>query len=82
MAFWDLSPLFQKLAVAKDGAGASYWTQLDRVVIGARDEKRGFSRIQEPLLHPRTFLEFGLMATESSELLTRFFQDKRRIQKL
>jgi tRNA(adenine34) deaminase len=63
-------------------AGASYWTQLDRVVIGARDEKRGFSRIQEPLLHPRTFLEFGLMATESSELLTRFFQDKRRIQKL
>ena len=63
-------------------AGAAYWAQLDRVVIAAKDEKRGFSRIQEPLLHPRTFVHYGIMANESAELLTRFFQDKRRQQKL
>jgi len=63
-------------------AGASYWTQLDRIVIATRDEKRGFSRIQENLLHPRTFVHYGIMAEESAELLSRFFQNKRRIQKL
>jgi tRNA(adenine34) deaminase len=63
-------------------AGASYWAQLDRIVIAARDEKRGFSRIQEDLLHPRTLVQYGIMAEESAALLTRFFQDKRRQQKL
>jgi tRNA(adenine34) deaminase len=63
-------------------AGASYWAQLDRIVIAARDEKRGFSRIQEDLLHPRTLVQYGIMAEEAAALLTRFFQDKRRQQKL
>lgn len=63
-------------------AGAAYWAQIDRVVIGAKDEKRGFSRLQDNLLHPKTQVKTGVMANDCSELLQRFFADKRRIQKL
>ncbi|NND93764.1 MAG: nucleoside deaminase [Flavobacteriales bacterium] len=63
-------------------AGAAYWTQLDKIVIGASDEKRGFRTKQDDILHPRTKLIEGVMAKECSEILTRFFQDRRRIEKL
>lgn len=63
-------------------AGASYWTQIDKVVIGAKDEKRGFRTKKDKILHPRTELVEGVMAEESAALLTRFFQDRRRIEKL
>jgi tRNA(adenine34) deaminase len=63
-------------------AGAAFWTQIDKVVIGASDEKRGYSGKQDPLLHPRTKVVTGVMADECSEILMRFFQDRRRIEKL
>jgi len=63
-------------------AGALYWTQIDKVVIGASDEKRGFSTKQDPLLHPRTTVKTGVLEEECSELLTRFFREKRRLDKL
>lgn len=34
-------------------AGALYWAQLGRLVIGAPDTKRGYSRITPSLLHPK-----------------------------
>jgi tRNA(adenine34) deaminase len=58
-------------------AGALYWTQIKRVVIGAMDEKRGFSKIGQPLLHPKTKLVTGIMATESQQLLLKFFRGLR-----
>lgn len=58
-------------------AGALYWTQVRRVVVGAMDDKRGFSRIDQPLLHPKTRLVTGIMATESQELLLKFFRGLR-----
>jgi tRNA(adenine34) deaminase len=58
-------------------AGALYWTQVKRVVIGAMDEKRGFSRIGEPLLHPKTKLVSGILANESQQLLLKFFKELR-----
>ena len=54
-------------------AGALFWAQLGRLVIGAPDPKRGYSRIQPPLLHPKTRLETGLLAEESTALLSKFF---------
>ena len=54
-------------------AGALFWTQIGRVVYGAGDEKRGFSRIGTNLLHPKTQLTSGIFAQESAELLTKFF---------
>lgn len=58
-------------------AGALYWTQIKRVVIGAADEKRGFSKIGQPLLHPKTKLVSGVMTTESQQLLLKFFRGLR-----
>ena len=54
-------------------AGALFWAQLGRLVIGAPDPKRGYSRIQPPLLHPKTRLETGVLAGESKALLSKFF---------
>lgn len=55
-------------------AGALFWAQLGRLVIGAPDEKRGYGWVQPSLLHPRTRLETGVLADESQALLTKFFE--------
>lgn len=54
-------------------AGALFWAQLGRLVIGADDPKRGYSCIEPSLLHPKTRLETGVLADESQTLLTKFF---------
>ena len=54
-------------------AGALFWAQLGRLVIGASDAKRGYSRIEPSLLHPKTRLETGILADESQALLAKFF---------
>ncbi len=58
-------------------AGASYWTQLKKVVYGASDEKRGFAKHQENLLHPKTEIVKGIMEQDCSKILKTFFQQKR-----
>ena len=55
-------------------AGALYWTQMKRVVYGASDEKRGFSRLGKNVLHPKTQLKNGILAEESQELILKFFK--------
>lgn len=57
-------------------AGALYWSQLGRLVIGAADERRGF-RAMGGKLHPRTAITEGVMATEAAELMQRFFRERR-----
>lgn len=59
-------------------AGASYWTQIGRIVYGAREEKFGFSRINQNLLHPKTLLKGGVLEAECGALMTKFFQNKRK----
>ncbi|GGG83748.1 tRNA-specific adenosine deaminase [Parapedobacter pyrenivorans] len=58
-------------------AGAAYWTQISRVVFGARDEKRGFSTIGSRLLHPKTTVVNGVLERECAELVSSFFRNKR-----
>lgn len=58
-------------------AGASFWAQMGEIHYGAADPNRGFSRIQEPLLHPKTNITHGLMAKESKALLDEFFKSLR-----
>ena len=58
-------------------AGASYWTQLKKVVYGAKDIKRGYSHLSENILHPKTEVMSGIMDDECAKLLTNFFQRKR-----
>jgi tRNA(adenine34) deaminase len=59
-------------------AAALQWTQIKSVVWGASDEKRGFSLFNPSLLHPKTETTHGILATEASILMTRFFRDKRK----
>ena len=58
-------------------AGALFWSQVDKVVYGASDDKRGFSMAGN-LLHPKTKVKGGVMADDCSDLLKVFFQKKRR----
>ncbi|WP_181956106.1 nucleoside deaminase [Dyadobacter psychrotolerans] len=58
-------------------AGALYWSQMKRVVIGATDEKRGFSRLGTGILHPKTQLTTGILGEESRTLLLKFFKTLR-----
>ena len=58
-------------------AGALGWSQISRIVYGASDEKRGYSRFAPKALHPRTQVTSGVMADECAELMQRFFKEKR-----
>jgi tRNA(adenine34) deaminase len=58
-------------------AGASYWTQIGRLVYGASELKRGFLSKGNQLLHPKTVLKGGVLADECSVLMKQFFLNKR-----
>jgi tRNA(adenine34) deaminase len=58
-------------------AGALYWGQLGRLVYGAPDEKRGYLKQGNQLLHPKTRIEYGVMLEESQALLKAFFRQRR-----
>jgi tRNA(adenine34) deaminase len=59
-------------------AGASYWTQIDKIVYGASELERGFINLKTTL-HPKTKVISGILETESSTLLKRFFVEKRNL---
>lgn len=57
-------------------SGALAWSQISKVVIGARDEHRGF--INKNLsLHPKTEIVTGILENECSEIVKTFFKNKR-----
>jgi tRNA(adenine34) deaminase len=58
-------------------AGASYWTQISRIVYGAPDVQRGFRRINQNILHPKTEIVGGIKENECGLLVKNFFQSKR-----
>ncbi len=57
-------------------AGASYWTQIGRIVFGATDPKRGY-QYYKTTLHPKTIVTAGVLEEECATLLQRFFIEKR-----
>ena len=54
-------------------AGAIFWAQVSRLVTGADDPKRGYSRLSPSPLHPRTRVTTNVLADECGLLLTNFF---------
>ena len=58
-------------------AGASMWTQIDRIVYGARDDKKGFSLLRDNVLHSKTLLSGGVLKDECAALMVKFFHGKR-----
>lgn len=59
-------------------AGALYWSQISKIVYGASDEQRGFVGMGTKL-HPKTKIVGGVLADEASELMKRFFIEKRNL---
>ena len=57
-------------------AGALYWSQISKIVFGARDENRGFEKMGTQI-HPKTKIVRGVLELESSELMKRFFAERR-----
>ena len=59
-------------------AGALAWSQIDRIVYGAIDPKRGYSLFSPSLLHPKTEVTAGVLAEECGTLVSEFFRRKRK----
>jgi len=59
-------------------AGASYWTQIGKIVFGASEPKRGFINLNTQL-HPKTQVVNGVLEEECSLLLKKFFIEKRNL---
>lgn len=58
-------------------AGALGWSQIERVVYGAADEKRGFSRFAPEALHPKTMVVSGVLEEDCRQLMQDFFKSRR-----
>jgi tRNA(adenine34) deaminase len=58
-------------------AGAIHWAQLKKIVFAAADPKRGYLRLNQNVLHPKTIVESGIMALECGNIITDFFKEKR-----
>ncbi|TND08738.1 MAG: cytosine/adenosine deaminase [Bacteroidetes bacterium] len=58
-------------------AGALQWAQVGKIVFGASDPKRGYARLQDKVLHPKTEVVGGILEKECGEIIRKFFQEKR-----
>ena len=58
-------------------AGAIGWAQIGKLVYGASDDKKGFSRFAPDVLHPKTTVVAGILGDDCADLLTAFFKEKR-----
>ncbi len=58
-------------------AGAIGWAQISRVVYGAGDEKRGYTKYAPEALHPKTTVTSGVLEDECRALMINFFERKR-----
>lgn len=58
-------------------AGALGWSQISNVVFGTGDDKKGFHKYSDALLHPKTSVSGGILENECSELIRQFFRSRR-----
>lgn len=58
-------------------AGAILWSQISKVVYGAKDDKRGISLYIDQPYHPKTKIIGGVLKEECSKLVKDFFKNKR-----
>lgn len=59
-------------------AGAIGWAQVNRIVYGAADDKRGYHTFtSKSPFHPRAEIVGGVLGEECAELMRTFFKSKR-----
>ncbi len=59
-------------------AGALQWAHLEKLVYGASDDKHGFTKVVQPILHPKTTVVSGIMSKECGQVLKDFFGGLRK----
>ena len=59
-------------------AGALNWSQISTLVIGAGDSKKGFSNLNQSILHPKTKIITGILSEVCESLIKEFFINKRK----
>ncbi|HMM01631.1 MULTISPECIES: nucleoside deaminase [unclassified Dysgonomonas] len=58
-------------------AGGLLWSQIPKIVFGAKDEKKGYSLFSPNILHNKTSVISGILEEECASLLKEFFRQKR-----
>lgn len=76
--YLDECTLFVTIEPCAMCAGASAWAQLGRIVYGAPDEKKGYTRFSRAITHPKTRVEHGVLSAECATLMKDFFSRKRQ----
>ncbi len=59
-------------------AGALYWSQISKIVYAAKDPQRGCG-VLGTTLHPKTKIKGGILEKEASNLLKKFFIQRRNL---
>lgn len=59
-------------------AGALAWSQISKIVYGASDDKKGYSLLKQPVLHPKTQIVKGILEEECGRIIREFFAQKRK----
>ena len=75
--YLDQCTLYVTLEPCTMCAGAIGWSQLQRLVYGASDDKRGYTIYAPNVLHPKTEVVKGVMADECAQIVQEFFRKRR-----
>ena len=75
--YLDQCALYVTLEPCTMCAGAIGWSQLQRLVYGASDPKRGYTLFAPNALHPKTQVSSGVLADECAQIVQEFFKKKR-----
>lgn len=75
--FLDECTLYVTLEPCLMCAGASYWTRIGKIIFGAIDEKKGYQKVKDKVLHPKTEIVSGVLQKECAEILSTYFKRKR-----
>ena len=59
-------------------AGAIGWAQINRIVYGVADPKRGYTVYAPRVLHPKATVTAGILENDCRQLIQEFFHNKRK----
>ncbi|MEI8138139.1 MAG: nucleoside deaminase [Bacteroidota bacterium] len=59
-------------------AGALSWSQISKIVYGASETKKGFSLLENGILHPKTQIVKGVLSDDCEKIVKDFFAKKRK----
>ena len=58
-------------------AGGLFWSQISKLVFAASDDERGYRKFNKNIIHPKTEIDSGIMASECESMIKDFFKKMR-----